>query len=116
MVAILKSKMAAKIKRPVTLILFIAIHDITNRGIFTILWLRSWDIGQNMVKMAATGTNEKNGNNLIGFLGFFSIVKDQINQFVHKTPTNNISNQTIYANKRENGAADIIFFFSPKDA
>ena len=46
-------------------------------------------------KMAATGTNEKNGNNLICIPGSLLHHLRPNNQIVHEPPTNNISNQTI---------------------
>ena len=45
-------------------------------------------------KMAATGTNEKNGNNLICIPGSLLHHLRPKNQIVHEPPTNNISNQT----------------------
>ena len=45
-------------------------------------------------KMAATGTNEKNGNNLICIPGSLLHHLRPKNQIVHESPTNNISNQT----------------------
>ena len=44
--------------------------------------------------MAATGTNEKNGNNLICIPGSLLHHLRPKNQIVHEPPTNNISNQT----------------------